>query len=115
MTDQQLALEAVGEAQRILEEYLEPRVHNHERVLDNWLRFVNLADLVLARSTISKNNHRRAQLWRLRRAITIESGLFKIQAKHLLQFRQLRQLNKSIRRSHTFLCPPVQFADLSPR
>ena len=27
-------------------------------------------------------------LWRLRRATAIESGLFKIQAKHLLQFRQ---------------------------
>src|ERR1700740_1778671 len=30
-------------------------------------------------------------LWRLRRATAIESGLFKIQAKHLLQFRQGRQ------------------------
>src|ERR1700739_2175789 len=30
-------------------------------------------------------------LWRLRRATAIESGLFKIQAKHLLQFRQPRQ------------------------
>ena len=30
-------------------------------------------------------------LWRLRRATTIESGLFKIQAKRLLQFRQRRQ------------------------
>jgi hypothetical protein len=30
-------------------------------------------------------------LWRLRRATTIETGLFKIQAKHLLQFRQRRQ------------------------
>jgi hypothetical protein len=30
-------------------------------------------------------------LWRLRRATSIESGLFKIQAKHLLQFRQGRQ------------------------
>jgi hypothetical protein len=30
-------------------------------------------------------------LWRLRRATTIESGLFKIQAKHLLQFRQWRR------------------------
>src|SRR5215469_2982909 len=29
-------------------------------------------------------------LWRLRRATTIESGLFKIQAKHLLQFRRYR-------------------------
>jgi hypothetical protein len=32
-------------------------------------------------------------LWRLRRATTIESGLFKIQAKHLLQFRQRRQVH----------------------
>jgi hypothetical protein len=30
-------------------------------------------------------------VWRLRRATTIESGLFKLQAKHLLQFRQRRQ------------------------
>ena len=30
-------------------------------------------------------------LWRLRRATAIESGLFKIQAKHLLQFRQRRK------------------------
>jgi hypothetical protein len=30
-------------------------------------------------------------LWRLRRATAIESGLFKIQAKHLLQFRCRRQ------------------------
>jgi hypothetical protein len=30
-------------------------------------------------------------LWRLRRATSIESGLFKIQARHLLHFRQRRQ------------------------
>jgi hypothetical protein len=30
-------------------------------------------------------------LWRLRRATAIESGLFKIEAKHLLRFRQLRR------------------------
>src|SRR5262249_9725377 len=30
-------------------------------------------------------------LWRLRRATAIESGLFKIQAKQLLRFRQLRR------------------------
>jgi hypothetical protein len=30
-------------------------------------------------------------LWRLRRATAIESGLFKIQTRHLLQFRQRRQ------------------------
>jgi hypothetical protein len=33
-------------------------------------------------------------LWRLRRATAIESGLFKIQAKHLLQFRQHRQADQ---------------------
>jgi hypothetical protein len=33
-------------------------------------------------------------LWRLRRATTIESGLFKIQAKHLLQFRRRRQAHR---------------------
>jgi hypothetical protein len=35
-------------------------------------------------------------LWRLRRATAIESGLFRIQAKHLLQFRQSRR-NHSMR------------------
>jgi hypothetical protein len=33
-------------------------------------------------------------LWRLRRATTIESGLFKIQAKHLLQFRQRQKAHQ---------------------
>src|SRR5215471_15939765 len=33
-------------------------------------------------------------LWRLRRATAIESGLFKIQARHLLQFRQRRQAHE---------------------
>src|SRR6202007_1602368 len=33
-------------------------------------------------------------LWRLRRATAIESGLFKIQAKHLLQFRHRRQAHQ---------------------
>jgi hypothetical protein len=33
-------------------------------------------------------------LWRLRRATAIESGLFKIQAKHLLQFRARRQAHQ---------------------
>jgi hypothetical protein len=34
-------------------------------------------------------------LWRLRRATTIESGLFKMQAKQLLQFRQRRQAHQN--------------------
>jgi hypothetical protein len=35
-------------------------------------------------------------LWRLRRATAIESGLFKIQARHLLQFKQGRQNRQKI-------------------
>jgi hypothetical protein len=35
-------------------------------------------------------------LWRLRRATSIESGLFKIQARHLLQFRQRRQVRQNV-------------------
>lgn len=35
-------------------------------------------------------------LWRLRRATAIESGLFKIQARHLLQFRQAHQQGQQI-------------------
>src|SRR3974390_558437 len=31
-------------------------------------------------------------LWRLRRATTIETGLFEIQANHLREYRQVRQL-----------------------
>jgi len=37
-------------------------------------------------------------LWRLRRATTIESGLFKIQAKHLLQFRERKQAHRERQR-----------------
>jgi hypothetical protein len=33
-------------------------------------------------------------LWRLRRATAIESGLFKIQARHLLQFRRARRAHQ---------------------
>jgi hypothetical protein len=38
-------------------------------------------------------------LWRLRRATAIENGLFKIQAKHLLQFRQRRQAHQEHRKT----------------
>ena len=48
MTDQQLALQAVSEAQRILEEYLEPRPHNNERVLDKLMEVLERPDLVAA-------------------------------------------------------------------
>jgi hypothetical protein len=40
-------------------------------------------------------------LWRLRRATAIESGLFKIQARQLLQFRQLRQARQEPQKIET--------------
>jgi hypothetical protein len=44
-----------------------------------------------AQSAVEKELVLASLLWRPRRATTIESGLFKVQAKHLLQFRQRRQ------------------------
>jgi len=49
MTDQQLALQAVSEAQRILEEYLEPRPRNNERIiLDRLVEVLEQPDLLVA-------------------------------------------------------------------
>ena len=48
MTDQQLVLQAVNEAQRLLEEYLEPRPHNNERILDELVEVLERPDLVVA-------------------------------------------------------------------
>ena len=47
MTDQQLALQAMSDAQRILEEYLEPRPHNNERILDKLVYLIEL-DVVVS-------------------------------------------------------------------
>jgi hypothetical protein len=49
MTDQQLALQAVSEAQRILEEYLQPRPQDNERrILDQLVEILEKPDLVVA-------------------------------------------------------------------
>ena len=49
MTDEQLALQAVSEAQRILEEYLQPRPQNSERrILDELVEVLERPDLVVA-------------------------------------------------------------------
>ena len=49
MTDQQLALQAVSDAQRILEEYLEPKPRNNERIiLDRLVEVLERPDLMLA-------------------------------------------------------------------
>ena len=49
MTDQELALQAVSEAQRILEVYLQPLPHNNERrILDRLVEVLERPDLVIA-------------------------------------------------------------------
>ena len=49
MSDQDLAVRAVRDAQRILEEYLEPRHHNHEGLLDRLLsKFSDRPSLMVA-------------------------------------------------------------------
>jgi hypothetical protein len=40
MTDQELTLQAVSRAQRIIEEYLQPIPHDHERLLDRLLQVI---------------------------------------------------------------------------
>ena len=54
MTDQQLALQAVSEAQRILEEYLQPRPQNNERILDKLVEVLERPDLVVAVSRLQQ-------------------------------------------------------------
>jgi hypothetical protein len=58
MTDQQLALQAIGEAQLILEEYLQPRPQNNERVLHKLVEVLERPDLVLAVSRLQQRNSR---------------------------------------------------------
>jgi hypothetical protein len=48
MTDQQLALRAMSAAQRILEEYLEPRPHDNEQLLDRLVEVFVSPDIVVA-------------------------------------------------------------------
>jgi hypothetical protein len=56
MTDQQLALQAVSEAQRILEEYLEPRPHNQEHILDRLVEVLERPELVVAVDRLQRGN-----------------------------------------------------------
>ncbi|HVR56551.1 MAG TPA: hypothetical protein VMT72_06935 [Pseudolabrys sp.] len=62
MTDQQLALEAINEAQLILEDYLRPRPQNNESILDRLVEVLERPDLIVAvsrlqlRSSLSVRN-----------------------------------------------------------
>ena len=59
MTDQQLALQVVRYAQQIIEEYLEPRPHNNEQLLDRLVEVLQSPGVVVAvdrlqRATVSQ-------------------------------------------------------------
>ena len=57
MTDQELALQAVGEAQHILEEYLQPRPQNNERrVLDQLVEVLERPALLVAVSRLQQRS-----------------------------------------------------------
>ena len=48
MTDQQLAFQAINDAQLILEEYLRPWPQNNERILEKLVEVLERPDLVVA-------------------------------------------------------------------
>ena len=48
MSDQALAVQAIAEAQRILEEYLEPRHHDNERLLDRLVEVLERPSVLVA-------------------------------------------------------------------
>lgn len=56
MTDQQLTLQAISEAQLILEEYLRPRPQDNERILDKLVEVLERPDLVVAVSRLKQQS-----------------------------------------------------------
>jgi hypothetical protein len=56
MTDRQLALQAIGEAQLILEEYLRSRPPNNERILDKSVEVLEHPDLAVAVSRLQQQS-----------------------------------------------------------
>jgi hypothetical protein len=54
MTDHQLAVQAISEAQLILEEYLRPRPQNNEDILDRLVEVLERPDLVVAVSRLQQ-------------------------------------------------------------
>jgi hypothetical protein len=48
MSDQELTVQAVSDAQRILEEYLEPRYHDYERLLDRLVEVLERPSVLVA-------------------------------------------------------------------
>jgi hypothetical protein len=58
MTDQQLALQAMNDARRILQEYLEPKPHNNERLLDRLVEVFERPDIVVAVDRLQRSSGR---------------------------------------------------------
>jgi hypothetical protein len=58
MTDQQLALQAMSDAKRILEEYLEPRPHNNEHLLDRLVEVFERPDIAIAVDRLRRGSDR---------------------------------------------------------
>ena len=56
MTDQQLALQGIRQAQQILEEYLQPRPQNNESILDQLVEVLERPDFVVAVSRLQQRN-----------------------------------------------------------
>jgi hypothetical protein len=56
MTDHQLAVQAISEAQLILEEYLRPRPQNNEDILDRLVEVLERPDLVVAVSRLQQQS-----------------------------------------------------------
>jgi hypothetical protein len=56
MTDQQLTLQAMSEAQRILEEFLEPRPHDDRRILERLVEVLERPDIVVAVDRLQRFN-----------------------------------------------------------
>ena len=54
MTDQQTMLQAVSNAQRILDEYLEPRPHDNERLLNRLVEVLDRNEVVTAVSRLQQ-------------------------------------------------------------
>jgi hypothetical protein len=52
MSDQELMLQAVSNARRILEEYLEPRPHDNERLLSRLVDVLDRNEVVTALSRL---------------------------------------------------------------
>jgi hypothetical protein len=52
MTDQELTLQAVSNARRIIEEYLEPRPHDNESLLSRLVEVLDRNDVVAAVSRL---------------------------------------------------------------